>query len=168
MNIFTNANVYVAGVGRVGQCEEFKAPTIKNKMQDVKGLGLAADMKVPVSLEPMDASLKFAGMYGDTLKLVADPSKMEDYMIKGNIDSHDASGLVSSKPYVALLKAACMELNTGAMKMGENPGIEAKLNVSYYKLTIAGEDIVEVDLPNAVYLVAGKDKLAAFKGNLGI
>jgi P2 family phage contractile tail tube protein len=168
LKIFTNANLYIDGGSRIGQVEEFTSPTIAQKMQEVTGLGLTANAMVAVGLEPMEATLKFAGVYGNTFKLVADPDKKTQYQLRGNIDVIDATGKVEQKPYLATLLAACSEFNTGAAKKSENPGMEAKLNVFFYELQIEGEPIVKVDLDNHIYEVAGKDKLAAYKGNLGI
>lgn len=168
LKIFTNANVYIEGGSRIGQVEEFTSPTITQKTQEYNGLGLTAPMKIPVGVEPMEATLKFAGVYGDTLKLTSDPFKKINYMLRGNIDGTDSTGRVEQKLYKAELIASNLEVNTGAAKMGENPGIEVKLNVFYYRLEIDGEEVLKLDVDNHLYSVAGEDKLGAYKGNLGI
>lgn len=168
MKILTNANLYVDGESRIGQVEEFTSPSIVQKTQEVSGLGLTSAVKVPVGLEPMEASMKFAGVYGDTLAIIADPDRKTPFTLRGNIDVTDSTGKVEQKPYLVEMLASCLELNTGAAKMNENPGIEVKLNVFFYELKIEGKPVVKLDIDNHIYEVAGKDKLSTYKANLGL
>lgn len=168
LNVFTNANLYLEGKSLIGQVAEFQAPTMKVKLQDVEGLGLTSKMSVPVGLEPMEATMKFAGIYKDAIGKIANPQKKTPLMLRGNYVEVDDSGVTAQKLYKIEVICSCTEFNAGSAKMGEDPGMEAKLNVFFFKLEIDGAVKIKADLDNHIWEVDGKDMLGPAKGNMGI
>jgi P2 family phage contractile tail tube protein len=168
IKVLTGANVYINGGSRIGQVDTFESPSIVQKTMEYAGLGLTGAQDIPIGPDKMEATLKFAGMYGDTLKLVSDPHKKHDYMLRGNIDVVGSDGRTEQKPYKAEMKAYNLELKPGSIKRGDESAPEVKLGVRFYRLEIDGEEIVKIDLDNHIYAVAGEDKMGGYRGNLGI
>lgn len=59
-----------------------------------------------------------------------------------------------------------MEIDPGKAKAGENTEIKIKTALSYYKLTIDGEILIEIDFVNFIETVGGKDRLADVRAAL--
>ena len=51
---------------------------------------------------------------------------------------------------------------------GEDPEQKICSTCSYYKLIVAGETVIEIDLLNFVEIVGGEDRLAKQRAALGI
>lgn len=168
LKALTGANVMIKGSGRVGQVKKFDAPAVVQETLDYKGLGLLAAEQIPVGLKAMDATLTLSGPYGDTIKDMANPNKVVDYMIKGNIDVVDSKGRKEQKPIVVEMSAYNLEVKPGGFGHGENSEPEVKLAVTYFMLNYEGVELLKVDLRNNIYVVAGEDQLAAYRGNLGL
>lgn len=60
------------------------------------------------------------------------------------------------------------EIDSGNAKVGENSDMKVKLTLSYYKLTIDGAEIIELDLTNMVERVNGIDMLAEQRKAIGL
>ena len=55
-----------------------------------------------------------------------------------------------------------------AAKAGEGTELKYKFALSYYKLTINGETLIEIDVVNMVETVNGTDRLAEVRAALGV
>ncbi|STD85463.1 tail tube protein [Escherichia coli] len=60
------------------------------------------------------------------------------------------------------------ELDPGSAKVGDDTSHKYTLKNTYYKLTINGEEIIEVDVLNMIYKVAGVDVLEKHRANIGL
>jgi len=56
----------------------------------------------------------------------------------------------------------------GEATKGDNSTTKVTTTLSYYKLTVDGEVIIEMDKPGNVFKVRGEDRLAQRRQNLGI
>ena len=59
-------------------------------------------------------------------------------------------------------------LGGGSAKAGELIEQTYKYALTYYKLTVDGEQILEIDLVNLVEIVHGEDRLSAVRAALGV
>jgi P2 family phage contractile tail tube protein len=60
------------------------------------------------------------------------------------------------------------EIDFGNAKAGDDTEVSIKTIWSYYKLTIDGEVVVEIDIPGVVENVGGVDLLAEHRKNIGL
>jgi P2 family phage contractile tail tube protein len=56
----------------------------------------------------------------------------------------------------------------GDASKGDNNQISVTTTLSYFKLTVDGEDIIERDVPGYVFNVRGEDRLAERRQALGL
>ena len=59
------------------------------------------------------------------------------------------------------------EIDFGNQKQGDDTETSVKTIWSYYKLTIDGKVIVEIDIPNMIEIVNGVDLMAKHRANIG-
>jgi P2 family phage contractile tail tube protein len=168
LHIIKGANVYLEGKSRLGQAAEFVLPNVTQTMTEFKGMGMIGVVSLPIGLDKLEATLKWAGPYVDAKTLLADPHTVRTLMLMGSIDVFDATGRIAERPVLAEVRAMGAEEQGGGYKMAENTEYESKLNVLYYDLKMEGKPIVKVDLINMIYEVGGKDQLAGYKANLGV
>jgi P2 family phage contractile tail tube protein len=60
------------------------------------------------------------------------------------------------------------EIDMGGAKPGDDTAFKVSTTCSYYKLTINGETIIEIDLVNMVEIVNGEDLLASLRSAIGL
>ncbi len=91
---------------------------------------------------------------------------------------HDAACCVSPAATRATRPARCCRSRSScaavtspsawAKQKGENTTGEISTTLSYYKLVIGGEEIIEIDKPGYVFRVRGVDRMAERRQALGV
>ena len=66
------------------------------------------------------------------------------------------------------MRGRLAEVDPGSAKAGEMTEQTYKYTLSYYKLTMDGEVVLEIDLVNMVEIVHGEDRLSAVRAALGM
>ena len=66
------------------------------------------------------------------------------------------------------LRGRWEEMDPGSGKAGEGTEFKMKMAVSYYRLVMDGEEIIEIDAVNMVEKVGGVDLIASVRSILGI
>lgn len=167
VNKITNANVFLNGNNHCGKSDEVKLPDVVQKMIEHKGLGMIGTIELPSGLDKMAMTIKWSSMYKDVMKAEGNPYAANSLQLRGSLETWGAAGRSSEVPVVAFVKGTFKKFPGGVFKMGENVERESEMAVSYFKLTVAGEDIIEVDFFANIYKVGGVDVVAKFNQNLG-
>ncbi len=167
VNKITNCNVFVNGTNHCGKAEEVKLPDVMQKMADHKGLGMIGTVELPAGLDKMSCTIKWTSMYPDVMKAEGDPYKANSLQFRGSLETWGAAGRTAQVPVVALVTGTFKKFPGGTWKAGDPVERESELAVSYYKLSIDGKDVVEVDFYANIYKVDGVDVVAQFNQNLG-
>lgn len=164
INSINNANAYINGVKLAGKLSELELPAVKTKTQEITALGLYGSTEIPTGLEKMEAKFKFNAIYPDAWRH-ENPHKACTLIVKSNMQSVDAGGIVTNTPVTATLSGLFKEMPTGGIKPQENIESEHLMAVTYYKLE-AGDDVVwEIDVYNNIFKHFGEDILASFNSN---
>lgn len=164
----TNANVYLMGVNLLGRVAEVTLPEVKVKMQDHKALGMEHEIEVPAGgFEKMEAKLKWAGFYADGVVATADPREAVALTIRGNLQTFDPQGLDDEVPVVAELRGPMKGVALGTLKQHEGAEPESTMAVWYFKLSVDGVELLEVDVMANIHRVAGADVLARYRNIIG-
>lgn len=167
VNKITNANCFMNGNNHCGKAEEVKLPDLVQKMIEHKGLGMIGVIKLPSGLEALTATIKWSSMYPDVMKAEGNPYAANTLQLRGSLETWGAGGRTREVPVVAFVKGTFAKFPGGTFKAGEAAERESELSAFYYKLTVDGEDIVEVDFFANIYKVNGEDIIATFNQNLG-
>ena len=67
-----------------------------------------------------------------------------------------------------VMRGRFVDIDPGSAKAGEATAFMFKAALSYYKLSINGETLIEIDAVNMVEMVNGVDRLAEVRAALGI
>lgn len=164
----TNANVYVGGNNFLGRVKEIDLPEGTAQMLEHTALGLQGKVEFPSGFEKFEAKAVFTSFYPDVIKKMGDITEFLQIQVRSNLQQFGATGLLAQKAIVITMTASPKNLPLGSFKQNENVELEMNLNVTYVKLQIGGEDILEIGLLDNIYKVGGVDKLTAHRANLGI
>lgn len=164
----TNANVYLDGGSFLGRAAEVDLPEIKLKMVDHKALGMIGTVRLPAGLEAMEAKFKWSsGLDPDVVAKAADPYTPVRVQIRASQEGYSSQGKISEVPVVAVLTGVFVSLPLGPFKQNEAVETETPMKVSYAKLEVDGQMLVEVDVLNNIHKAGDKDLLEKYRANIG-
>ncbi|EAW1261773.1 phage major tail tube protein [Salmonella enterica] len=161
-------NIYNAGNNWRGIAESITLPKLTRKLENYRGAGMNGAAPVDLGLD--DEALSFEWTLGgiDPLPLeqLGDPV-MDSSMLRfvGSFERDDTGDVVAVE---VVFRGRHKEVDFGEFKQGENTQLKVSSQCTYFKLSIDGELIVEIDTPNFVENVAGKDRLAKHRNILGL
>lgn len=153
---------YVDGYGFLGRLGGGKLPIVKIKTEAYRDGGMDSETDLDFGTEKLESSITFTEY--DRAILAAVGKRNLAITLRGSLE--DESG--NDEAIVANLRGLVTEVDPGEWKMGE-PKIEAKLNLTpdYYRLTIGGAEVYEIDVIGGVRRIDGVDQIAARRANLG-
>lgn len=164
----TNANVYMDGANLLGRAEEVELPQVKIKMAEHKALGMVGTIRAFAGIEALEGKIKWASFYADVLKKAANPFKTVQLQVRGSLEEWNSpAGRNGEKPVVAIMSVLFKNFPMGGFKQHENVELTTEFDAWFVKLTVDGQDILEIDVAANIYKAGGQDMLAAYRANIG-
>ena len=163
--ILKNINMFIDGNGLAGQVESFTLPKLTLKTEDFRPGGRDVAVKVDMGMEPLESKFTLIGFHAAVLKLWGLSAGRDiPLTLRGALENEDGTIV----PAVCNLRGKLIEVDPGDWKPGEAAKLNVTLNAHYYKLSVDGEDVHEVDVRNMVRTINGVDVLAAQRAALGL
>lgn len=163
-----NSNLFHNGVSFQGETGEVTLPKLARKFEKWRGGGMNGSVDTDLGLDESinELTFKMGGIKPDVIKQWG-ASKVSAVMLRfaGAYQSDD-DGVVM--PVEVVVRGRYQEIDFGNSKPGDDTEKTIKLIWSYYKLTIDGEEVVEIDIPNFVEKVNGVDILEAQRKAIGL
>ncbi len=155
-----NFNAFVDGIGYAGQIAEGTPPALTLQTEEYQGGGMAGPVDISMaSVEKMEMSLTFKehnpaiiGLFGRDDVAVS---------LRGAAGPENQAIIIETR---GLFRAN----EQGDWKAG-NEGANLKVDMTphYYKQTVNGETVIEIDKINMIFVAGGVDHLAGMKAALG-
>lgn len=162
MNLFNDGNSYL------GVAKSVTLPKLGRKMESYRGGGMAGPVKVDLGQSDDGIQLEWT-LGGWDLNVLRQygTTKVDGVMLRfaGSLQRDD-TGEVSAVEVV--VRGRHEELDFGESTPGEDTEHKVTTACSYYKLTIDGEVMIEIDNLNFIDNVGGEDRLAEHRAALGI
>lgn len=160
MNLFNDAASYM------GEIAEVNLPKLTRKMEEWRGGGMNRPLKVDLGGEALQMDWTCGGIMRGVL---------EQY----GVTTHDGVQLRFAGSYRAedkpdpvavevVVRGRHSEIDPGTAKPGDDTAFKVTTEVSYYKLTMDGEDVIEIDVLGMVEKVKGVDRLAKDRKAIGM
>lgn len=153
---------FVDGRGKAGRTTSGKLPVIKEKTEDFRDGGMNGSSDLSFGIDKMEAELGFAELDRDILK--ASGSRNLPITLRGSQEGEDGT----TEAVVATFRGLVTEVDPGEWGDPKKSEVKLKLTPDYYRLTIGGEEIYEIDIIGGVHRVGGVDLLAQRRANLGL
>ena len=162
MNLFNEGNSYL------GQTGEVTLPKLGRKFEDWRGGGMNGNIKWDNGLS--DDMIEFAWKLGGI-----DPLVIGQYgaatvgaiglRFAGSYQRDDTGETTALEMVV---RGRHEEIDFGNSKPGDDTELSMKTVWSYYKLSIDGKAVIEIDIPGIVFKVDGVDMYEKHRKNIGL
>ena len=168
MQKVSDANVYVNNDNKHGLAAEVVCPNVSYIMNEYNALGMIGTARFPDGIEAMEATIKWMYPDNDALIELANPYEAVDIMVRSNQGVWAGEGRVENRPIVIFLKGFPMQHQGGTFASKTDVTLESQIAVNYYRLEVAMEEIIEVDVLNNRLIIGGVDVMRQYRRNLGI
>ena len=162
-----NANTYMDGNSLLGKAKEFKLPDLEFEFIEHKGLGLHGTVKLPAGLNAMEGEVIWDSFYPEVRAKAYNPYKNVQLMTRSNVQVFDSRGLAAEEALVTIMNVAFNKTTGGSLKNKEATEHSDTFQISSIKQTLAGKEVLFVDVLANIYRVNGQDVLQKYRTNIG-
>ncbi len=157
-------DLYIDGVTNIGKVSDVTLPKLSRKMEEYIGSGMAAPIKIDYGLEALEISFTLSGYDYKNLKHFGekDPAGI-NLRFLGSI--YNANGL--SEAVEISVRGRFQEIDRGDAKKQEEISTKFTMPITYYKETVSGKILIEIDAINNIHKINGNDILAQTRRNIG-
>jgi len=160
-----NLNLFNDGQTYIGQIGEVTLPKLTRKMEDWRGGGMNAPIKIDQGMEGIELEAQCGGLMRDVFQQFG-LARHDGVMLRfAGAYQRDDTGQVDAVEIV--VRGRHEEIEAGKAKAGDDTEFKFKTVASYYKLSIGGNTLVEIDIPNFVEVVGGVDRLSEQRRAIG-
>ncbi|ATO31591.1 MULTISPECIES: phage major tail tube protein [Dickeya] len=162
LNLFNDGNNFM------GVVESFTPPKLTRKLEKFRGGGMSGTVDIDMGLD--DGALECEWQIGGWEPLIfkqLGTAKADGVQLRftGSIQRDD-TGEVQAVEIV--LRGRHKEVDSGEAKQGEKTTTKISTVCTYYKLTINGDVLVEIDILNMIENIGGEDRLAEHRSAIGL
>jgi len=163
--VLKNFTAFVDGNAYLGKVTELEPPKLKLKMNGHRAGSMDAEIKIDMGMEPLEATATFAEYTPDLFKKFGILSG-DDVMVtfRGAVRRNGAE----AEAVIIDILGTFEEMDPGSWKAGDDSSLKVKIAINYYQLEIAGEELIEIDVPNSIRKIDGVDQLESVRSALGI
>ncbi|HDR9032698.1 phage major tail tube protein [Burkholderia vietnamiensis] len=159
-------NLFQNGENFVGQVAEVTLPKLTRKMEDWQGGGMGGPIKVDFGNEGIQMEWTAGGFMKSVLQQYG--ITQHDGVLLRFAGGYQAEDSTSVDAIEIVIKGRHSEIDPGTAKSKEDTSFKVTTVASYYKLSINGEDIIEIDFVNMIEKINGSDLLAALRTAIGL
>jgi P2 family phage contractile tail tube protein len=160
-----NFDLFQNGESWMGQVASVTLPKLARKMEDWRGGGMDGTVKLDFGADAMEMAFAAGGHLVSALRQYGATSIGAVQLRFAGAYQSDSSGAYDAVEIVT--RGRYSEIDRGDGKTGESGEHKYTYQVSYYKESINGETVIEIDVLNNVFIVNGFDVLAAQRAAMG-
>ena len=158
-------NMFYEGGSWMGIANEVTLPKLTRKMEELR-TGSGA-VKLDMGSEAMEAEVTLEEINrGVLLDYGITNHAGVQLRFAGAMVRQDSTGQTDA--IEVIMRGRWEELDSDTAKKGDNHQMKAKLAVSYYKLTMNGQETIEIDHVNYIEKVGGVDRLEEQRKAIGL
>lgn len=158
-------NFFEDGTSFKGQVTEVTLPKLTMKLEDYRAGGMVGPVPIDFGLEKIELEFKAGGLVRDLFKQFGAVGFDKNLNRFAGAYQDDSSGAVVSAEVVT--RGRTSEIDMGTSKVGDDTEQTFKTACSYYKLTVDGEDWIEIDMLGGTFIVFGNDRRAEIRAAIG-
>ena len=151
----------------MGKAKEFKLPDLDFEFIEHKGLGLHGTVELPSGLNAMEGEVIWDSFYPEVRTRAYNPYKNVQLMARSNLQVFDSRGLAAEEPLVTIMNVSFNKTTGGSLKNKEATEHSDTFKIYSVKQTLAGKEILFVDVLANIYRVNGQDVLQKYRTNIG-
>ncbi|MET3234346.1 UNVERIFIED_ORG: P2 family phage contractile tail tube protein [Burkholderia sp. 1263] len=161
-----NFNLFQNGESFVGQIAEVTLPKLTRKMEAYRGGGMNGPIDIDQGQEGISFEWTAAGF-------------MQSVLAQYGITKHDGVQLRFAGGYRSedstkhdnievVVRGRHKEIDPGSAKPGDDTAFKVSTTCSYYKLSVNGTTVIEIDFVNMIENINGTDLMADLRSAIGL
>lgn len=161
-----NLMLFNEGQSYVCDVKTITLPTLTRKMEEYRGGGMSAPVKLDMGMEAMELKSVFAGPERDMLRQWGMTKVNGIYMRFAGFYQQDDTA--ETDTIEVIVRGRHSEIEMGDQEVGTPADFTVTSALAYYKLVWNGRTEIEIDPLNMVEIVDGIDRLAEQRSALGL
>lgn len=160
-----NFDIFQNGVSWAGQVPSVTLPKLSRKMEEFCAGGMAGPVEIDLGQEKIELSFTAGGILRDALKQYG-ATAIDGVQLRfaGAYQSETSNGYNAVEVAV---RGRYKELDFGDAKTQNDTEHKFVMSCSYYRLTIDGVTVIEIDMLGNRVIVDGIDRMAAQREAMG-
>jgi P2 family phage contractile tail tube protein len=165
-SVLKNFNVFNDGNSYMGLAEEVKLPKLARKMDDFRGGGMNGPVEIDLGQDKLELEFTCGGIVKQVFEQYG-TCKVDGVMLRfaGAYQRDDTCAVQALE---IVVRGRHKEIDMGDAKAGDKGKFVVKSTLTYYKLTIDNEEVIEIDILNMIEKVGGKDRLEEQRKAIGL
>ncbi|MFM5588015.1 phage major tail tube protein [Aeromonas rivipollensis] len=161
-------NLFLDGGPWIGVVEDYTPAKLSQKFEAYRGGGMMGAVNIHMGLEDgaLDTAFTFGGVEADLVKRMG-LAKIDGVALRfaGSFQRDDTGEVVAVE---IVQRGRFKENDRGTFKSGDNSQSKISMVNTYYKETMNGVDLCEIDLLNMIWIVDGVDLMAEHRKAIGL
>lgn len=154
------------GHSYLGEVSEIVLPKLSVKMEEYRSGGMDIPVDIDFGMEKMEMEWTIGGYVKQVLQQFGALNHAAiGLRFVGSLQREDSEDV---KAVEVVVRGRHKEIDFGTAKAGEDTEKKITTSLSYYKLTIDGEELVEIDAVNLVRRFGDRDLLQQVRAILGV
>lgn len=164
--ILKDFNLFGDGNNWQGQIPTLTLPELARRMVEYEGGGMEGPIEVDQGAQLQEMSWTAGGMIAEIFDSYGSPTHDKAMLrFEGSYESDETGTVV---PVEIVVRGRHKTIAMGEVSKGDNNSIEVTTTLSYYKLVVDGEEIIERDVPGYVFRVRGEDRYTERRNAIGL
>ncbi|MEX1197813.1 MAG: phage major tail tube protein [Pseudohongiellaceae bacterium] len=159
-------NLFGDGNNWQGQIPSITLPELARSTEEYRGGGMDGTVEIDMGQNVIEFGWTAGGMIAEIFDGFASP--VHDASLLRFTGAYESDETGDITPVEIVVRGRHKTINPGTAEAGSNNQIEVTTTCSYFKLTVDGEEILEIDVPGMVLNVRGVDRLAERRQALGL
>jgi P2 family phage contractile tail tube protein len=162
-----NCNLFIDGVSFLGQVPEVTLPKIERKTEDYMAGGMIGNAQVPTgAFESMNCEWMLGGISKEVLAGFKVTNVNGVLLRFAAALKADDTGQVTA--FEAVMRGYHKVYDFGTSKPGDKTENKVESALTYYKLSMNGQAVIEIDFVNMIEVIDGVDVQADIRRALGV
>ncbi|WP_186113270.1 phage major tail tube protein [Burkholderia gladioli] len=161
-----NFNLFHNGELFAGQVAELTLPKLTRSTEDWRGGGMSGPIKIDFGHEAIQLEWTAGGFMKSVLQQYG-ALKHDAVLLRfaGGYQGEDSTAYDSVE---IVVKGRHTEIDMGTAKAKEDTAFKVTTSASYYKLSVNGETLIELDFVNMIENIGGTDLAASLRTAIGL
>lgn len=161
-----NFALFVNGESYLGQVPEVTLPKLTRKTEDYRAGGMNGPIAVDLGMDKLEMKWTAAG-YIKSLLAQWGTQTVGGVLLRfaGALQADDNTEITSLE---VIVRGKHTELDFGKAEAGGKTEIQVSSALSYYKISLNGTPVIEIDFVNMIEIVDGTDLMADVRTAIGL
>lgn len=160
--ILKNMNLFADGIGTAGFIEEITTPPLALMLEEHRAGGMDMPVELDMGMEKMELSFQLSEPTETIITLLG---RTDVLFIARTAHQRDGE---PAQPCIINMTGMLKQVDPGANQVGQKGNITFGVALRYYKLTMNGRELAEIDAVNMVRRINGVDQLATIRTAIGV